>query len=379
MFIRLSYEYESLDLGKNIVLYNELSSKTYTIDVQNTDMMRDVIEGSTEEKLSEKYGERWDIFFDILKRNCAVVISKHPTHFFDTWDYGAKGISAKDKNAMPKIQFLTLQLTDMCDLQCKSCGGTYEFPCHVCEGQNRTSACELNLDSLFVFINSLYMYGLNEVTIEGGDPFTNQDRLMKVIDYIQEISSGNIQIVIKTNGVRLKYDTLLLENLKSRNIILRIIINQEYCEIQENVLDILRNENIKYSTVTLTSDNQIHGPYVRKLDTDKYFVSEETFLESDTLDRNTIFNYFHPCIVGKIYVSATGDISACCDLLKKGHCIGNINKDEFASIVADLKSLWQAPEIVAASCLRCQNKKHCHSCPSIKHTMSGRISCPFAD
>ena len=62
MFIRLSYEYESLDLGKNIVLYNELSSKTYTIDVQNTDMMRDVIEGSTEEKLSEKYGERWDIF-----------------------------------------------------------------------------------------------------------------------------------------------------------------------------------------------------------------------------------------------------------------------------------------------------------------------------
>ena len=47
MFIRLSYEYESLDLGKNIVLYNELSSKTYTIDVQNTDMMRDVSEGST--------------------------------------------------------------------------------------------------------------------------------------------------------------------------------------------------------------------------------------------------------------------------------------------------------------------------------------------
>ena len=35
---------------------------------------------------------------------------------------------------------------------------------------------------------------------------------------------------------------------------------------------------------------------------------------------------------------------------------------------SDLKSLWQAPEIEAASCLRCQNKKHCHSCPSIKHT-----------
>lgn len=114
-----------------------------------------------------------------------------------------------------------------------------------------------------------------------------------------------------------------------------------------------------------------------KLNPDEYVVTEKLFLESDTLNRNTIFNYYHPCIVGKIYISSTGDISACRELFKKGHNIGNINKDDLASVVSPLKSLWQNPEIEATSCLKCENRKHCHSCPSLKHTMCGKIRCPF--
>ena len=112
MYVRLAYEYEPLDLGKSIVLYNEITAKTYTIDAKNVAMVRELIKGTTEELLLKKYGNQWNTFFDILKQNYAVVISEKPVCFFDTWDYGAKGISAKDKNVMPKIQFLTLQLTD---------------------------------------------------------------------------------------------------------------------------------------------------------------------------------------------------------------------------------------------------------------------------
>lgn len=377
MYVRLAYEYEPLDLGKYVVLYNEITAKTYTIDAKNVDMVRDVIEGSTEEHLLEKYGNRWNDFFDVLKQNYAVITSEKPVHFFDTWDYGAKGISAKDKNAIPQIHILTLQLTEECSLQCNNCNVLYEFPCLVCESSHRD--CKLNLDILFKFINSLYMYGLNEVIIEGGDPLTTPDKLMKVIDFIQEMSKGRIEVVIKTNGVRLKSDTLLMERLKSKKVTFRIVLNPEHSEIQKEIVDFFQINGIKHSTVTINSNSTAENLCVQKLTLDEYFVSEKVFLEPDTLNRNTIFNYYHPCIVGKIYVSADGTISACRDLLKNGHSIGNINKDEVATIVSDLKALWQSPEIEAKNCLKCKNKKHCHSCPSLKHTMSGKISCPFAD
>ena len=94
MYVRLAYEYEPLDLGKSIVLYNEITAKTYTIDAKNVAMVRELIKGTTEELLLKKYGNQWNTFFDILKQNYAVVISEKPVCFFDTWDYGAKGISA---------------------------------------------------------------------------------------------------------------------------------------------------------------------------------------------------------------------------------------------------------------------------------------------
>lgn len=377
MYVRLAYEYEPLDLGKSIVLYNEITAKTYTIDAKNVAMVRELIKGTTEELLLKKYGNQWNTFFDILKQNYAVVISEKPVCFFDTWVYGAKGISAKDKNVMPKIQFLTLQLTDKCSFQCNSCNSLYEFPCLVCESSSRNH--ELQLDALFKFIDSLYIYGLKEVVIEGGDPLTIPNKLIKVIDFIQKKSNGKINIVVKTNGVLLQSDALLLKKLKSRKVTLNIILNREYNESQKGLLDILRIKGLRYSTTTLSSGNSVESPCIQKLDSNEYLVLEKVFLESDTLDRNTIFNYYHPCIVGKIYVSADGNISACRELLKNGYRIGNIDKDEISSIVSDLKSLWQKPEIEAKNCLKCKNRKHCHSCPSLKHTMNGKINCPFTD
>lgn len=212
MYVRLAYEYEPLDLGKSIVLYNEITAKTYTIDAKNVAMVRELIKGTTEELLLKKYGNQWNTFFDILKQNYAVVISEKPVCFFDTWDYGAKGISAKDKNVMPKIQFLTLQLTDKCSFQCNSCNSLYEFPCLVCESSSRNH--ELQLDALFKFIDSLYIYGLKEVVIEGGDPLTIPNKLIKVIDFIQKKSNGKINIVVKTNGVLLQSDALLLKKIE---------------------------------------------------------------------------------------------------------------------------------------------------------------------
>lgn len=129
-------------------------------------------------------------------------------------------------------------------------------------------------------------------------------------------SNGKINIVVKTNGVLLQSDALLLKKLKSRKVTLNIILNREYNESQKGLLDILRIKGLRYSTTTLSSGNSVESPCIQKLDSNEYLVLEKVFLESDTLDRNTIFNYYHPCIVGKIYVSADGNISACRELLK---------------------------------------------------------------
>ena len=377
MFVNLSYEYEYLDLGESIILYNEVTSKTYIIDAENIEMIRDVIAGSTEEKMAEKYGELWKTFYDVLKQNFAVVVHDHPIHFFDTWDYGAKGISAKDKNVIPPIQARTLQLTEACDLQCGNCGGIYEFPCQTCEKSYKPNSNVLELNNLLKFINSLILGGLNELTIEGGDPFTDQERLMKIIDYVDEKSNSRVLVEIKTNGLRIKSDSSLLKKLKNRNVTLKIIVNEEYRIAQETILRILRNNNIKYSTLLLDTEVNTQEMCIHKVSQDEYCVSERLFLESDTLNRNTIYKHYHPCIVGKIYISAAGDISACRDLLKKGYNIGNITKDDLAAVISPLKTLWQNPQIEETSCLKCKKRKHCHSCPSLKSTMSGKIHCPF--
>lgn len=87
--------------------------------------------------------------------------------------------------------------------------------------------------------------------------------------------------------------------MKSRKVTLNIILNREYNESQKGLLDILRIKGLRYSTTTLSSGNSVESPCIQKLDSNEYLVLEKVFLESDTLDRNTIFNYYHPCIVGK--------------------------------------------------------------------------------
>lgn len=134
------------------------------------------------------------------------------------------------------IDYLELVVTTKCTLKCKHCANLmpmYSTPYNVdkdtiIKSINKLKSC---VDGIYVF------------RILGGEPFCNPD--LKY--YLKELPKDIIkEIVIVTNGTLVPNDLELINIMKSKDVIVNISNYGKHSYKKEELINLLKNENIRY-------------------------------------------------------------------------------------------------------------------------------------
>ncbi len=183
--------------------------------------------------------------FDLLSKtdfsSIETIKSIHPLKIERRIDY-YKNMCLKEKYESSKIlhvKSLDIQITERCSLKCKDCSNLmqyYEKPIN--------SELSVMLDSIEKFVETVDE--IYEFRVLGGDPFMSKD-LHKVVEKLKTFKKVK-KIIIYTNAKIIPKGENLECLKNTKNLMLDIANYGEHSSIHEQLLKILEQNDIKYST-----------------------------------------------------------------------------------------------------------------------------------
>tara|TARA_B100001123_G_C15309240_1_gene1023763 strand:+ start:1308 stop:2594 length:1287 start_codon:yes stop_codon:yes gene_type:complete len=225
--------------------------KLFSFENKNTNVFIscnyvEVIKGELDKKSFENIFHCYDLLSKTDFSSNGQIKSIHPLKIERRIDY-YKNMCLKEKYASSKIlhvKSLDIQITERCSLKCKDCSNLmqyYEKP--------QNSELSTMLESIDKFIN--IVDEIYELRVLGGDPFMSKD-LHKVVDKLKTYEKVK-KIIIYTNAkIVPKGDNL--ECLKNnKKIILDIANYGQFSTIHDQLLNLLDENKIKYSTTRYTN------------------------------------------------------------------------------------------------------------------------------
>ena len=225
--------------------------KLFSFENKNTNVfISNNYVGVIKEELEKKNFENIFHCYDLLTKTDFSSNSSfkliHPLKIERRIEY-YKNMCLKEKYASSRIlhvKSLDIQITERCSLKCKDCSNLmqyYEKP--------QNSELDTMLKSIDKFVDTVDE--IYEFRVLGGDPFISKD-LHKVVDKLKTYSKVK-KIAIYTNAKIIpKGDNL--ECLKnSEKIILDIANYGQFSPIHDELLNLLDENKIKYSTTRYTN------------------------------------------------------------------------------------------------------------------------------
>lgn len=358
--LTLSYDYSSACLKDKVILYNNLNGKVFTVEGRDANIIRDLINGTCEQNLQEKYGASWIALKKNLVRNSALISCGSSAKFFDTWDFGAIHVSSRDRSRVAILREVVVQYATVCSLDCPNCGDVLDPPCLGC-AREHTPASLAN-ETLINAVSYLRNHGLRQLTIAGADPLIRSKDLLELANEVKAVAP-NVLICVRTNGTLIQSNPTLLKSWP-RNAVLELLPIGERSCISKGLLQNLNSHGIRY--VIARKGRKIGS----EID-----VRAEDLETSSTLETNTICAENMPCVFQRAYISANGNVSSCRGYSLRGQDLGNMLKDSLDTIIMELESSWKSEVSDRKKCSVCSWRSHCTVCPALRSAPQFTLHC----
>lgn len=247
----------------------------------------------------------------------------------------------------PIINYATIKLTDMCNLNCDECGKVF---CPSC--LKRGTEDIMNISTLKCIIKNLKNYRCKTVLLTGGE-VTLIPNLKDICDII---SKSGLRVVIGTNGSN-KLDDYFM----NCDIIISVFSKKQLMKIIDNYKD--------FSNVTVVNYFSDMGfPLLPKTwkcinRTSKNHKITKKSLINISVDRFYMRQTKSACLSDKILIDERGDVYPCLEAIKHRKKVGNINELSWEDIVQRLsEECWDEKIDNHKICKNCEFRYACNSC-----------------
>ena len=220
-------------------------NKLFSFENKNTNIFIscnyiDVLKKDLDKKNFENIFHCFDLLSKTDFSSMKSIKSIHPLKIERRIDY-YKNMCLKEKYESSRVlhvKSLDIQITERCSLKCKDCSNLmqyYEKP--------QNSELDIMLSSIERFVDTVDE--IYEFRVLGGDPFMSKD-LHKVVEKLKTFEKVR-KIIIYTNAKIIPKGENLECLKNSKNLMLDIANYGEHSSVHEQLLNILDDNNIKYS------------------------------------------------------------------------------------------------------------------------------------
>lgn len=301
----------------------------------------------------------------------------------------------------PKLNFVWLEITEMCNMSCIHCYGKFGVP-------KQNSKDKLNFEDWKKVIDKIKELGCNKIQLIGGEPLVDSN-FYRILGYAKDKIKN---ITIFTNGTLINEKNV--KELKKCNVKVRISLYGHNQVIHDNITNykgsfeltkkallLLKKENIPTSiAVTIMRENENYIEEIKKFvesigyefngydvirpgsteEKDEHSVKNKKILEKKyqvypifyTNERDFYNNkQFNSCWNGKIAITSDGNIIPC--VFSRNVIVGNIKKDNYETIIKNLIKYWKLTMNEIEECKECEFRYACHDCRPLAIGINGGI------
>ena len=288
---------------------------------------------------------------------------------------------------IPVINNCYVELTNECSLKCAYCSYPKLTACLACRKMNGS----INMGSLTKFLDRIFNMKLKSLTFHGGDPLVNKTLVTDLIEFCREHSfKGQINLI--TNGTLIDEQIVKVFSKYNVHPVLPVILNQNLrlnAKFKRKIISVARlahEAKVSFSITLLDSGNedylreefkfaQLLEP--RKINraillhgkgkiTDKTHLSSEPLLDITEHVNPQVYQNngkHHPCLFGRIAVSANGEILPCPHM--NSNILGNINSTDSINTIFEeslIDKFWDLSLPKIKMCQECEFAFGCYDC-----------------
>lgn len=404
MYYRLS-EDNFMNFNQNAaVIYNLLTGEKWFFNREEGEIINELEKNIEIEYLYQKFGVM--IVDKVINNMQSIGVGK----FYYNKVYIEKlkiysDLAFRNDSVMHfDLNSATIELTGQCNLNCKFC--TEEDIIYRSCGCKKWSISQQDIIDWDKIIRDLIKLGIKELSICGGEPFLEIEKVKKIIILTHRY---NINLTIYTNGTLIDLEIAkFIENYKNVKIILHFLslnnINYDNITNSYKVLDkvlhglqLLKTYNIHYTIFLLVGEfNELEledirtyfinddfliayiyptNPYCVKdsNNQEKLFEPKERELSVNINTYQLLLNY-NSCLYKTIFISSLGEVFPCMMLRK--YKLGDLNKEEISSIFRreDYKKFWKLSKNKVDCCKNCANSLHCFDCRALDSYATNKVT-----
>lgn len=413
-YFRLNPECHFIKGDNRSAIYNLLSGDIISIESSKTKILIACEKGKSVEDIINSTES-------ISKKECVdfleKLIEKKAGSFYKKNIY-VKKYGDRDPwrsfSPVPPVLYLGfIEFTNICELECFFCrdDGIQPFykGCMGCKKWLIDVEKQLRIKDWGKVLSQLNDLGCRDLMIVGGNPFLAENKLKGII---KQIRSLNFQrVFISTNGIFLSENTIKFLKKYLIYPVIQVFSyeSKEYelitgksggFDILINNLRRLKENDLKFSITILVSHiTQYNIEKIRKFfegfspeniffnylyPTSKNlsdFTSEYTeklVISKKNIPRTSLEDFsrkrdYHPCLNGKIAITAEGNILPC--IMMRDEIIGNIKDSSLQEFFADKKVdlYWELCKEKVDICKECEYRYACPDCRPLEKNATSNL------
>lgn len=394
--------------AKNFAIYDVFQNRIYRISESfKKDFFKLSDNGRSLQMISVQTGSEYKIIEDyavhLQKLDYGCIHDKH--------SYSKKFNPILSKELEEKVGLhkyldeICLEISSECLLSCADCGyktiSTTSCMCGIWSPQ-----CKKLNYSLDDVLEKIFLYGINKISIQGGDPFLNKEL---VLDVIKKSKAHGVQLDIHTPGVNISnsdwdlirdtgtnivipvfginkkniyqitsykdtFKTLVkISKIKYSNIFAKVILNEKTFNQKEEILNWLKQKNINIFSINYyISQDSPEIDYTNEI-SKEIFKRAHKFYEIDFMKFYKMYEN-SVCWANKIAINLNGDILPC--IATKDFIYGNVNNDSLISILKKIKSdnKFNISKSDIPMCKKCEYRYSCNTCYANNKNMSDSLN-----
>ncbi len=359
-----------------------INSKTFYINEETADLLKEALEGVDYAEMNDRYGSKWQEILTFLMANKLILFTEkaHIGIFHDEWNFGFS--IPIDMENIPEIKVAYINFGSDCSLDCEICETPRLFPCMSCQRlaySNKDTSTQkrtLNKKLIYKFIVSLVKYGCTQVIITGGDPLKEINDLLELL---KSVSKHKLRFLIVTNGILLNKE--IVSELAKYNvfILLQIVKNDSIYnkEVVERI-ELLKKYHISFQAVFNLPNDYILENFDKKNFIFNFIVDTNDFTSCSipkSIAQPSIYSNlkkFNKCLWHKIYLSDKMAIYPCVGFHKKNERnLGCFSRNtNIAEKIVELEKLWNNSLSINEKCSYCLLKNICVPCLVNSHSIT---------